>query len=175
VPLCDECEPLDQARCAGQQGLCSATPEGFHFQRLPGVPPDLSPRQHYDEARQRGHFAHPVDYRSLTTYQFSYSVDVSRDFNGVGLLYFSTFFSIVDKTVSAVWEDLGRSYQEYFDRRVTAERVLFLGNADAGALLSLNATLRARPDQSGPEHLDIQVVERATGRLLAIADVLIDD
>lgn len=159
----------------GNRVLCSATPEGFRFQHLPGVPRGLSPRLHYDEARQRGHFAHPVDYRFVTTYEFPYSVDVSRDFNGVGLMYFSTFFSIVDKTVSAVWADLGRSYQDYFDRRVTAERVLFLGNADAGAALSLNATLRARPDRPGTEHLDIQITESATGRLLAIADVLIED
>lgn len=158
----------------GNRVLCSAAPKGFRTQHLRSVAPALSPRLHYDEARQRGHFAHPVGYRFVATYEFPYTVDVSRDFNGVGLMYFSTFFSIIDKTVSAIWADLGRSYQDYFDRRVMAERVLFLGNADAGAVLSLTATLRASPDRSGKEHLDVKISEPAAGRLLAIADLVIE-
>jgi|SRR5580658_454037 probable biosynthetic protein (TIGR04098 family) len=160
----------------GAQGngqLCSATPVGFRFQHLPSVPHDLSPRLSYDKARRCGHFEHPVNCPRVGNYDVPYDVDVSRDFNGVGLLYFSSFFSIVDKAVSAVWARLGRTYQDYFARRVTAERVLYLGNADAGAALSLKVTHRATKGLHAVEHLDIQIQEIDTQRLLAIADVLI--
>jgi probable biosynthetic protein (TIGR04098 family) len=146
----------------GNDSLCSAAPPAFRFEHLPTAAGHLSPRLVYDRARRDGHFADPSGLSEADRHSFSYEVDWVQDLNGVGLLYFASFFAIADRAAQAVRPRQGR--------RLLSRRMLYLGNADPGTRLDV-ATVRRR-GPAGTEHLDMTISEADGGRLLAIADLV---
>jgi probable biosynthetic protein (TIGR04098 family) len=148
--------------------LVRSSPVGFRHRHLPGLPDLWSPRRVCqrarteesflgDESRQR--VGEPVD--------IIYEVDPSRDLNGAGLLYFASYFSIVDWVLLRLWRRLGRSDQTFLDRVVVDQQMLFLGNADAGCVITARIARWNLPEKCC-EAIDVVLREQPTGRLLAV-------
>ena len=88
---------ISRSRPDTNRDLVRAAPAGFDHHRLPAVPPDLDPRRAYTGARR------DLTFRPWAaggpTLALEYPVEASRDLNGVGLLYFASYFSVVDWAV----------------------------------------------------------------------------
>ncbi|GAB2890605.1 hypothetical protein GCM10027093_27070 [Paraburkholderia jirisanensis] len=161
----------------GNRDLHSAAPAGFRHEHLERLAPALSPRAAYDAARRAGSFvAHDSALTLRDETVLSYEIDMGRDLNGVGLLYFASYFEIADSALARMWRQLGRSDASFLERVVPSQRLLFLANADACTALAIR--IRRFEDaagQSAREVFDISIAERDGARVLAIIELCCEE
>ena len=93
-------------------------------------------------------------------------MDASRDLNGAGLLYFASYFSIVDWAVLRMWRHLGRPAQAFLRRRVLDRQLCFVANADAEDILDVEVT--SYRDAGGADVVNA-TMRHQDGTLLAVA------
>ena len=152
-------------------GLRNASPQGFRHRHLPELPSQDSPRALATAARHAGSLtgSFPPDLlRVSEPFRTSHRIDLARDLNGVRLLYFASYFSIVDAALLAHWRHLGRSDASFLERRVTDQKMCYFGNADIDATLDITVSAFTTPHAPGAELIDIRVHDQGTGRLLAV-------
>lgn len=178
---------------AENTGLVTASPPGFRAAHLPAIPARYSPRAVYQRARQTRSFrdapaggdaaaggaeAGAETEAPALEIVLDHEVDVTRDVNGVGLLYFASYFAMVDRAVLAVWRKLGRDDASFLRRIVLDQKICFLGNADIDSRMSLTARFHPAADRGGDaidpgdigvETLDVVAVEKGTERVLAVS------
>jgi len=157
------------------QDLVRSSPLGFRHAHLPTLPAVYSPRLVCQLARSRLTFIaeESGEYgRVGEPLHAGYEVDPSRDLNGAGLLYFASYFSIVDWALLRLWRHLGRDDRSFLDRVVVDQQLCYLGNADAGSRIEV--TMRRwlpcagdAGDRPG-EAIDVVLRERGCDRLLAV-------
>jgi probable biosynthetic protein (TIGR04098 family) len=153
-------------------GLRRAAPDGFEVRHLDRVDDEFTPRRLCAQVRKLGTFRAEHEPAPQARLTLSYLVDASRDLNGAGLLYFASYFSIVDWAVLRLWRKLGRPASRFLTRRVLDRQLCFVANADAEDILAVEvATYR--------EAGDIDVVDTTLrhqdGTLLAAARQRIQD
>lgn len=160
---------ITRSKEGSNEGLVKSSPVGFRHEHLPRLPDRWSPRRVYSEARDRLAFALPaaVDDVLVDRYAVDYPVDITRDINGVGLIYFATYFSIVDRALLETWRHLGRDDRSFLDRVVTDQKLCYLGNADYDSVLTLTTSIWRRA--SGDEVANVVVADRGTSRVLAVS------
>ncbi|MFF3374033.1 LnmK family bifunctional acyltransferase/decarboxylase [Streptomyces sp. NPDC002680] len=164
-----------RSREGGNTGLVSASPVGFTHDQLPLLPREFSPRAITSSARRAGSLL--VDGRQDTRtaasppYTTDHRIDPVRDLNGVGLVYFAAYFSIIDAAVLAYWRHLGRSDEEFLRRLVIDQKLCYFGNADTGTTVTLTVRAYVPSGGVGDEVLDISAHDRADGRLLAVCAI----
>ncbi|WP_435122048.1 LnmK family bifunctional acyltransferase/decarboxylase [Micromonospora tulbaghiae] len=152
----------------GNGDLRSASPPGFRHAHLPVLPARHSPRRAYAQLRALGAEPDPSD--PLDRLALDYPVDPSRDLNGVGLLYFASYFSIVDWASLRLWRHRGGTDAGFLRRIVLDQRMSYLGNADVGAVLRVRVSRRPGADVTGAdETVRVVLADRDTGRPLAVA------
>jgi probable biosynthetic protein (TIGR04098 family) len=156
------------------EDLRRSSPLNFRHEHLPQLPEKYSPRPVYSQARRRGTFLvgkdaeRPVVDRSSGEYQ----VDVTRDVNGVGLMYFAAYFSIVDKGIWGLWQQLGRDQDSFMRRVVLDQKLCYLGNANIGATLIQETSLvRCEVYGREAEAFNVIIRDRDSQRQLAVATV----
>jgi len=158
---------------SGNTDLVTASPVGFHHRHLPELPDRYSPRRWFHRARTTGTFradsTELVEVDELTT---TYRVDPTRDLNGVGLLYFAAYFSIVDRALLHWWRSLGRGDDAFMRRVVTDQQLCYLGNADAGCEITINVRVRRHPDEAGAV---VDLTLHDAGRPLAVCTLHLSD
>lgn len=167
---------IRRSRDDGNTGLISASPAGFAHDHLPGLPRQYSPRAVTSSARRNGSLLadpRPGTRALYPAYTTDHQIDPVRDLNGVGLVYFAAYFSIIDSAVLAYWRHLGRCDESFLRRRVTDQKLCYFGNVDTGATISLTvrAYAPADDDRDADEVLDISARDRATSRLLAVCAI----
>ncbi|MFE1950790.1 LnmK family bifunctional acyltransferase/decarboxylase [Streptomyces sp. NPDC059524] len=154
------------------QGLVKSSPPDFRNDGLPALPAAYSPRAVYREARGAHTFRAPNEpgFTPLdTTVEIEHPVDVVRDVNGVGLLYFASYFSMIDEAALALWRRLGRSDRAFLRRVVVDQQVCYLGNADLDSVLVLGAHARTSTTTPGEEIVDVVIRDRDSGRVIAVS------
>lgn len=161
-------------RTEGQsnENLQKSSPHDFVSAHLPSVPAELSPRIAYDYARRNGSFLSADQQRSLQrelSVELEYQVDITRDLNGVGLLYFASYFSIVDHAILALWKRMGWSDAQFMRRAVLDQQICFMGNANMGATLLLETQLWFDPAQPDRRIFNIVISEKSAKRMMAVA------
>ncbi|MFF2625121.1 LnmK family bifunctional acyltransferase/decarboxylase [Kitasatospora griseola] len=153
------------------RGLERSAPHDFTHEHLPTVP-----RQYYAPrlcvaARGSGTFRrHDTDHRPVVKgYTVRRPVDLARDFNPVGLMYFASYFSVVDSALWELWRVLGRDSATFLGRRIGDQKINYVGNVDPDDTLDVTLTLR----QSRTEPLDelLDAVVRVDGRLIAVSTI----
>ncbi|GGV57752.1 hypothetical protein GCM10010245_90870 [Streptomyces spectabilis] len=155
------------------QELCSVVPSQFRHHNMDRLPLRFSPREKIKSA-QKARTLLPTriakDSVRLGSHTVSYTVDASRDLNGVGLVYFASYFSFADTALLAYWEKLSRPLESFLARRVIDNRMCYFSNADPGTVLSISVTgyryPASMPDDG--ELIDIRITDRHTGELLAL-------
>jgi probable biosynthetic protein (TIGR04098 family) len=160
---------VSRSRPDSNRALVSASPAGLRHQHLPRLPDRFSPRPAYTLARTTGSFAPPDGAGPGRAVELDYPVEASRDLNGVGLLYFASYFSVVDWAVLRLWRRLGRDHRDFLARTVLDHQLCYVGNADGDAVLRIAATTRPAPGHPGEELVDTVVRLRDTGALLAVS------
>lgn len=168
---------ISRSAARSNENLVRSSPVGFRHQHLPGLPERYSPRVACHRARTGLSFLDPAGYRPEgPPWTVDYEVDISRDLNGVGLLYFASYFALVDWALLRFWRWLGRTDAAFLDRVVLDQQLCCLGNTDGGRILTM--TLRrwrpvvATPPGAagilGAEAFDVVLRERDGGRVLAV-------
>lgn len=154
-------------------GLRRANPVGFDSHGLDRIPDQYNPRRPYTRVRSRGSFRGRGDPPPQVSLDLTYPVEASRDLNGAGLLYFASYFSIVDWAVLRLWRQLGRSDRRFLARSVLDRQLCFLGNADAEDVLDVKVSTYA--DRDGCDVFDAALHDRASGALIAVCRQRIRD
>ncbi|MGW3135040.1 LnmK family bifunctional acyltransferase/decarboxylase [Streptomyces sp. NPDC001139] len=154
------------------QNLFSSSPAGFQHTHLPQLAAEFSPRAVYGPVQQTGSF-HPggVPGYEVTVQEFttSYDIDLNRDINGVGLVYFASYFSIINTALLRLWRQQERSEAAYLSRQVVDHKLLFLGNADYDTTLRITLRVYARQGDPADEIVEATVCDQESGRTLAVA------
>jgi probable biosynthetic protein (TIGR04098 family) len=153
--------------------LVPASPPDFRHRHLPAVPDAFSPRHACRLARTHLTFLDGEDARRYRpvgpSVRAAYTVDPARDLNGVGLLYFATYFSIVDWAVLQLWRALGRSDRSFLERVAVDQQLCYLGNADAGCVVDAAVQRRVSSRDSSHEVVDVVLRDREGARPLAVS------
>jgi len=162
---------ISRTRPDSNRDLARNAPVGFTYRHLPSVPAEHSPRLAFARARDGGRFEPDADpARSVAEpFHTEYRVEPSRDLNGVGLLYFASYFSIVDWALLRLWRQVGRSDRAFLRRLVLDQRMAYFGNADADAVLDIALTRRPAIADPTDEVVEAVVTEKPDGRVLAVA------
>jgi len=148
-------------------GLRRATPVGFRADHLELIADQYTPRRIVSSVRRAAGFRAVGEPPPQVCLALTYQVSASRDLNGVGLLYFASYFSIVDWAVLQLWRTLGRSVESFLGRRVRDRQVCLVANANADDLLDVEVmTYR---DASGEDVVDVSLRRGHDGNLLAVA------
>jgi probable biosynthetic protein (TIGR04098 family) len=163
---------ISRSRPDSNESLASAAPEGFQHDHLPRLPGAHSLRATCFRARQDATFypsALPGYVRAAPDFTTAYTLDAVRDINGVGLVYFASYFSIVDTALLRLWRQLGRTNAQFLRRHVTDYRLGFFGNADVDSTFTIDVRLWRNSLDAGDEIADVTIRDRDAGRLLAVA------
>jgi probable biosynthetic protein (TIGR04098 family) len=158
-----------RGRPDSNRDLMRSSPVGLRHRHLPVLPPQHSPRAAYTHARTQLTFRQHEHAAPPTRLTVDYPTEPSRDLNGVGLLYFASYFSITDWALLRLWRRLGRTDRSYLRRTVLDHRMCYLGNADADAVLSIELAASPDPDDPAADVVDTVLRERSTGRTLAVS------
>ncbi|HEX6969590.1 MAG TPA: LnmK family bifunctional acyltransferase/decarboxylase [Micromonosporaceae bacterium] len=162
---------ITRSDAASNEGLVRSSPIGFRHSHLPRLPDRYSPRLACHRARTRLTFVDDETQPSEPSgepFTVDYPVDASRDLNGVGLLYFATYFSIVDWALLRFWQQLGGDVRSFLDRIVVDQQLCYLGNADAGTVVRVTVRRRSRDASPDLNVIDVVLRDRASDRLLAV-------
>ncbi|WP_329061091.1 LnmK family bifunctional acyltransferase/decarboxylase [Streptomyces sp. NBC_01429] len=168
---------ISRDRQGSNQRLSQVAPPDFSYGGLPRLPNAHSPRTLVGRAREAGSF-YSAEPPGLVTagpdHTSEYALDVARDLNGAGLVYFASYFSIFDTALLRVWRSLGRGDARFLRRKVVDQKVGYFGNADPGAVFTI--TVRRWRSTARPriEIADMAMRDSGTGRLLAVAGIEID-
>ena len=152
--------------------LVRSAPADFRPHLLPTLPERFSPRPLCHRARTLHTFRtdHPDAAGHIAVgpaYHARYPVDITRDINAVGLLYFAAYFSIVDWALLGLWRSLGRGDRAFLDRVVVDQQLCYLANADADCVI--DASVR-RFEVCGDDAQELfDVVLRDGERVLAVS------
>lgn len=154
-------------------GLLRTPPVGFTEEHLPNLPESCSSRLLCATARRE----HSFPAQALPAWPPSpcpevltdHPVNPAHDVNGVGLLYFASFFAIAEGTRLHRWRTLGRSNASFLDRSTQDARICYLGNADVNSTLRVRLRTSHHPDDPMLEKSDLVVSDLHTGRTIAIA------
>ena len=154
--------------------IVRSAPLDFRRDVLPTLPDRYSPRPLCYRAKVERTFRldHPDAGQHVPVgpvFHTRYPIDLARDLNAVGLLYFAAYFSIVDSALLKAWRALGRSDRSVLDRIVVDQQLCYLGNADADCVIDTSvARFEVRGNQSPSQEL-FDVVLRDGERLLAVS------
>lgn len=172
---------ISRGRPDSNEGLVRASPAGFRYDHLPRLPEAYSPRRVYTAARTAGTFAPapPADggggggggaaNGGGHRFTVDYPVEASRDLNGVGLLYFASYFAVVDWATLRLWRELGRDHRDFLRRAVLDHQLCYLGNADADAVLRLELSVRPSGADPAYEVVDTVIRDRRRDAVLAVS------
>lgn len=165
---------VTRSREDSNQDLARSSPVDFEYHHLPALPDRYSPRLSYGHARQH-HTFHDLrspDYApAVEEFRVEYPIDLSRDLNGVGLIYFAAYFSILDWAWLHLWRHLGRSDRSFLERITIDHKLCYLGNADADSILNIRMRSWRKRDDPGREILNAVIEDRTTRRTIAISTV----
>jgi len=163
---------VTRSREKSNQDLVRSSPVDFRFDHLCKLPDRYSPRLVCGYARNNNTF-HDVqspEYCSIEgAFQTEYRIDITRDINGVGLVYFAAYFSIIDGSILKLWKHLGRDVQSFLNRVVLDHKLCYFGNADIDSLLRI--TVRSWRKLGEPSHEVYNVVlqDCETMRVIAVS------
>lgn len=163
---------ISRSRPDSNEALVTSSPPDFEYRHLPALPEQFSPRLACGRARSTGTFfdpGHDPGWDPLVRdYEVQYPVDITRDLNGVGLLYFASYFSILDGALLKLWRHQQRPDRAFLDRAVLDHKLCYLGNANFDSVMRIRlSTWRNRADHY-LETWNADVTDQASGRPLAV-------
>ncbi|WP_329011993.1 LnmK family bifunctional acyltransferase/decarboxylase [Streptomyces sp. NBC_00690] len=164
---------LSRSTAGSNAALVQSAPAGFTSAHLPEIEPAYSPRALCADVRGRHSFPdqdsepwQPVP----PGLDLDHPVDLTRDVNGAGLVYFASFFSIAESAQLMHWRDQGRDNQAFLDRVVEDARICYLGNADLDSTLRLRLRLSRHRQDQALEKTAITIKDLATDRVIAVGE-----
>jgi probable biosynthetic protein (TIGR04098 family) len=165
---------ISRSHPGSNRDLAEVVPPDFAFAHLPRLPNVHSPRTLVGRARKEGGFCIPAPQGFAMVgpeHIFEYTLDIVRDINGAGLVYFAAYFSIFDTALLRLWRSIGRSDGQFLQRRVIDQKIAYFGNADPDAKFKITVRRWCSTAQPEIEIADMTLGDSLTNRLLAVTAV----
>lgn len=125
----------------GNSRLRVAPPAQADFHELPPLPNEENPYQLTRAAAESGSLGLLDDgWVPATTYTHTYPIDVDRDTNGAGLVYFANYVAFMDTA---------ERHAMAGERSLRHRRIAYYGNADVHDTLTIDVAVFRRDDQLG--------------------------
>ena len=167
---------ITRSRPESNEALVKSSPERIATRHLPVLPDRYSPRLSYDMARKAETF-HDVasaDYEPVVEeWAVDYTIDAARDLNGVGLVFFASFASMIDSALLKLWRHLGRDVQSFLNRVVHDRRICYTSNAEIDSTLRLTVRSWRRRDDPREEIFNVVFRDLARGRVVLVSTLQI--
>lgn len=163
---------IARSREKSNQDLIKSSPVDFRHAHLGVLPDRYSPRVAYSYARANHTFHDPQSpgYVAVSEgFETEYRIDITRDINGVGLVYFASYFSIIDGALLRLWRHLGRSAQSFLNRIVLDQKLCYLGNADMDSLIRITLRSWRKIDDPGQEVFNVVLEDRESMKVIAVS------
>jgi probable biosynthetic protein (TIGR04098 family) len=144
----------------------------FRHAHLGSLLERYSPRLICGLARANNTFHDPQSSEYVSAveeFQTEYRIDITRDINGVGLVYFASYFSIIDGAVLKLWKHLGRNAQSFLNRVVLDHKVCYFRNAEVDSVLRITLRCWGKVNHPGHEVYNTVIEERETARVVAVS------
>ena len=163
---------ITRSRPTSNEALVKSSPAGILTGHLPVLPDQYSPRRAYDVARKAGTFhdtASPDWELVVDDYTIDYTIDAARDLNGVRLVFFASFASIIESGLLKLWKHLGRGVQSFLGRVVTDRRICYVANAEIDSPLQLVFRVWRHVDDPSREVVNVVIRDQARDRLVLVS------
>lgn len=167
---------ITRSRPASNEALVRSSPAGIATSHLPVLPERYSPRLAYDLARKTTTFhdvASPDWEPVVEEHVLDYTIDGARDLNGVGLVFFAAFGSIIDSSLLRLWRHLGRDVPSFLARVVRDRRICYTANTEIDSALRITLRSWRRRDDPREEIFNVVMRESAGGRLVLVSTLQI--
>ncbi len=167
---------ITRSRPDSNEALVKSSPERIATRHLPMLPDRYSPRLSYDVARKTETF-HDVsspDYEPVVEdYTMDYTIDAARDLNGVGLVFFASFASMIDSALLKLWRHLGRDVHSFLGRVVHDRRICYTSNAEIDSTLRLTFRSWRKRDDPREEIFNVVFRDPARNRVVLVSTLQI--
>ena len=163
---------VSRSREKSNQDLIRSSPGDFQYEHLDCLPEKYSPRKICGLARIHNtfHDGQSTQYvAAVDGFHADYHIDITRDINGVGLVYFAAYFSIIDGALLKLWKHLGRNSQSFLDRIVLDQKLCYFGNADIDSHLDMTLKSWTKTGEAGHEVYNVVVQDRESARVIAVS------
>jgi probable biosynthetic protein (TIGR04098 family) len=165
---------IARSREESNQGLIKSSPVDFKYAHLDSLPDRYSPRLVCSHARLH-HTFHDLqspEYAAVAgDFHTEYKVDITRDVNAVGLIYFAAYFSIIDGALLKLWTHMGRSAQSFLSRIVLDHKLCYFGNADLDSVLRITLRSWRKSGEPGHEVFNAVIHDCATEQMIAVSTI----
>lgn len=134
----------------GNSQLRVAPPAGIGFQMLPPLPNEENPYHLTRAASEHGTLGlFDGSWQPAGSYEYRYTIDIDRDTNGAGLVYFCNYVAFMDSAerlaLEAITDVYGLSTQAAAGRSLRVRRIAYYGNADTSDTLIVRVTTLRSP------------------------------
>jgi probable biosynthetic protein (TIGR04098 family) len=167
---------VTRSRPASNEALVKSSPVGIAVRHLPVLPDRYSPRLSYDLARKAETFhdvASPHYEPVVEEFVVDYTIDAARDLNGVRLVFFASFASMIDSSLLKLWKHLGRDVHSFMNRVVCDRRICYTANAEIDSSLRLTLRSWRRRDDPREEIFNVVMRDPARDRLVLVSTLQI--
>jgi probable biosynthetic protein (TIGR04098 family) len=165
---------IARSRDKSNQDLIRSSPVDFKYSHLCALPERYSPRVVCSYARTQNTFHNtqsPEYVCVVDDFQAEYRIDITRDINAVGLVYFASYFSIIDGALLKLWKHLGKSVQSFLNRVVLDHKLCYLGNAELDSLLRIKLRSWRKVNDPTTEVYNFVIEDHETARVIAVSTV----
>jgi probable biosynthetic protein (TIGR04098 family) len=163
---------ITRSQKESNQGLIRSSPVDFKYDHLNSLPDRYSPRLACGQARINNTFhdtQSPEYVCVVDDFHTEYRVDITRDINAVGLVYFASYFSIVDGALLKLWKHLGRTSHSFLSRVVLDHKLCYLSNADLDSLLRITLKSWRKAGHENQEVYNTVIQDCETMRVIAVS------
>lgn len=167
---------IARTREQSNRDLVKSSPVDFKYSHLCSLPEKYSPRLACSQARLNQTFhdiRSPEHVCVVDDFQTEYRIDITRDVNAVGLVYFAAYFSIVDGALLKLWQKLGKSSQSFLKRVVLDRKLCYFANAELDSLLKITLKSWRKRDDPHSEIYNAVIQDSETARVIAVATMQI--
>ena len=155
----------------GNSVLRVAPPANADFSAIPPLPNADNPYHLTQEAKRTGSLG-LIDEgwpRIGEPFEFLYDIDVDRDTNGAGLVYFVHYITFMERAERAMFESRTPSGDE---RSLRQRRTAYYGNADPRDTIRVRLTAHQDPERAGRVGLRYTIERQQDGQLICLSEAL---
>jgi probable biosynthetic protein (TIGR04098 family) len=160
----------------GNASLRIAVPAGTDLGKLPILPNDENPYQLTRSAVEHGTFGLFDESWSLHgTHRHSFAIDVDRDTNGAGLVYFANYVAFMDTAERLTLASLGiteRRGQPILHRSLRERITGYYGNADPSDSLDVGVSLFLSPSEENRLGFRTTIHRQRDQQLICLAEAI---
>jgi probable biosynthetic protein (TIGR04098 family) len=155
----------------GNRSIRVAPPANADFSALPPLPDEENP-YHLTRPGLKGESLGVLDagWHEASTFEHRYQIDLDRDTNGAGLVYFANYI-----TFMATAERLAVTAAPSFDASAMSlrhRRVAYYGNVDVNDAISTRVTLLSSDQHPGAVGIRYEIRRAADDQLICLSEAI---